>query len=77
VQVTSQRTQDQAQAAYTALQRKFPSVLGSQAPLIEAATLDSRGTFYRVSIPANSREAAVSFCENLKAAGGDCFVRRN
>lgn len=77
VQVTSQRTQDQAQAAYAALQRKFPSVLGGQSPLIEAATLDNRGTFYRVSIPAGTRDAAISFCESLKAAGGDCFVRRN
>ncbi|NBN62229.1 SPOR domain-containing protein [Pannonibacter tanglangensis] len=77
VQVTSQRTQEQAQSAYAALQRKFPSVLGGQAPLIEQATLDSRGTFYRVSIPAGSRDQAVSFCESLKAAGGDCFVRRN
>ena len=77
VQVTSQRTQDQAQAAYATLQRKFPSVLGGQSPLIEAATLDNRGTFYRVSIPAGTRDAAISFCESLKAAGGDCFVRRN
>lgn len=77
VQVSSQRTQEQAQAAFNDLQRRYGSVLGGVAPVIERADLGDRGTFYRVRIPAGSRDEAVALCDRLKAAGGDCFVRRN
>lgn len=77
VQVTSQRTPEQAQAAYSALQRKYPSVLGGQTPVIEPIEIEGRGTFYRVRIPSGSKDAADALCGNLQSAGGDCFVRRN
>ena len=28
------------------------------------------------TIPTTSREEAISLCESLQTAGGDCFVRR-
>lgn len=77
VQVTSQRTPEQAQTAYSALQRRYPSVLGSQTPVIEPIEIEGRGTFYRVRIPAGSKDAADALCGSLQSAGGDCFVRRN
>lgn len=77
VQVSSQRTQEQAQAAFGDLQRRYGSVLGGVSPVIERADLGDRGTFYRVRIPTSSRDDAISLCERLKSAGGDCFVRRN
>lgn len=77
VQVSSQRTADQARAAYQQLQRKFPSVLGSREPSIQAADLGDRGTFYRVRLPTQTRDAANQLCADLKAAGGDCFIGRN
>ncbi|MCA1296908.1 SPOR domain-containing protein [Stappia indica] len=77
VQVSSQRSQAQAQTAFDDLQRRYGSVLGGVTPVIEKADLGDRGTFYRVRIPAGSRDDAISLCERLKAAGGDCFVRRN
>ncbi|NRG18873.1 SPOR domain-containing protein [Rhizobiales bacterium] len=77
VQVSSQRTEDQARQAFEGLQGRFPSVLGSVTPVIQRADLGDRGVFYRVRIPASSRDEAIGLCENLKAAGGDCFVRRN
>ena len=77
VQVSSQRTQEQAQAAFGDLQRRYGAVLGGVSPVIERADLGDRGTFYRVRIPTSSRDDAISLCERLKAAGGDCFVRRN
>lgn len=77
VQVSSQRTEDQAQAAFSDLQRRYGSVLGGVTPVIQRADLGDRGTFYRVRIPAGSRDDAISLCERLKSAGGDCFVRRN
>ncbi|GGE80760.1 SPOR domain-containing protein [Stappia taiwanensis] len=77
VQVSSQRSQAQAQTAFDDLQRRYGSVLGGVTPVIQKADLGDRGTFYRVRIPAGSRDNAISLCERLKAAGGDCFVRRN
>lgn len=77
VQVTSQRSDAAARASFADLQRRFPQVLGNVQAVIVPAEIDGRGTFYRARIPATSREAAISLCENLQAAGGDCFVRRN
>ncbi|WP_417683943.1 SPOR domain-containing protein [Roseibium sp.] len=77
VQVTSQRSADAARDAYSGLQRRFPQVLGGRDAVIVAAEIPDRGTFYRARIPMTSREDAISLCEGLQAAGGDCFVRRN
>jgi len=76
VQVSSQRSESQAQAAYDGLQRRYPAILGSRSPVIQAANVEGRGTFYRVRIPTGSRDEANRLCESLKSAGGDCFVRR-
>ncbi|HQF30351.1 MAG TPA: SPOR domain-containing protein, partial [Hyphomicrobiales bacterium] len=78
VQVSSQRTEEQARAAFAGLQRKFPAVLGNQQPDIRRADLGDRGVYYRVRVgPMGSRDDANALCGQLKAAGGDCLVQRN
>ncbi|WP_153769309.1 SPOR domain-containing protein [Labrenzia sp. CE80] len=77
VQVTSQRSETAARDAYSSLQQRYPSILGSQSAVIVSAAIQDRGTFYRARIPMGSRNEALSLCESLQAAGGDCFVRRN
>jgi len=78
VQVTSQRSEGEAQSAFQALQRKFPGQLGNKAPIIHRADLGDKGTYYRAMVgPYPSSEAAASFCSSLKAAGGSCLVQRN
>ncbi len=77
VQVTSQRSESAARNAYAGLQRKYPGILGNRNAVIVSANIQDRGTFYRARIPAGSRAEAISLCESLKGAGGDCFVRRN
>ncbi|WP_299470584.1 SPOR domain-containing protein [uncultured Roseibium sp.] len=76
VQVTSQRSAAAASDAYAGLQRRYPSVLGNRNAVIVSADLGDRGVFYRARIPTASRQEAISLCESLKGAGGDCFVRR-
>lgn len=76
VQVTSQRSAAAASDAYAGLQRRYPSVLGNRNAVIVSADLGDRGVFYRARIPTGSRQEAISLCESLKGAGGDCFVRR-
>lgn len=78
VQVSSQKTEADAQASYKALQGKFPTVLGSRPPLIKRADLGEKGVFYRAMVgPFGSRDEAVQVCTNLKAAGGQCVIQGN
>jgi cell division septation protein DedD len=78
VQVTSQRSEQDARTAYSSLQKKFPSVLGSYQASIQPATVPDRGTYYRVRVgPFSSSTDASTLCSNLRSAGGDCVVSRN
>ena len=78
VQVSSQKSEADAQASFRALQGKFPAVLGSRAPLIKRADLGEKGVFYRAMVgPFGSPDEASQFCGSLKTAGGQCVVQRN
>jgi hypothetical protein len=78
VQVSSQRNEADAQASYRVLQGKFPTVLGSRAPLIRRADLGDKGVYYRAMVgPFGSSDEASQFCGGLKTAGGQCVVQRN
>jgi hypothetical protein len=78
VQVSSQKSESDAQASFRALQAKYPTVLGGRNPLIRRVDLGERGTFYRVQVgPFASADQANDLCGSLKAAGGQCIVHRN
>lgn len=78
VQVTSQRSEAEAQTAFRELQGKFPSQLAGHQPMIRRADLGEKGTYYRAMVgPFGSAEAAASLCSSLKAAGGSCIVQKN
>jgi hypothetical protein len=78
VQVSSQRNEADAQSSFRSLQGKFPSVLGSRAPLIKRADLGEKGVYYRAMVgPFGSPDEAKQFCGNLKSAGGQCVVQGN
>ena len=78
VQVTSQRSEAEAESEFKTLQAKFPGQLGSRQPIIHRADLGDKGTFYRALVgPFASSEAAAAMCSNLKAAGGSCIVQKN
>jgi hypothetical protein len=78
VQVSSQRSEAEAQAAYRGLQVKFPQQLGSRHAVFHRADLGDKGVYYRALVgPFATAEQASAFCTNLKAAGGSCFMQRN
>jgi hypothetical protein len=78
VQVSSQRSEEEAQAAFRSLQAKFPTQLGGRAPIIRRADLGEKGTYYRALVgPFASVEQAAEMCSSLKSAGGTCIVQRN
>jgi hypothetical protein len=78
VQVSSRRTEGEAEAAFRSLQARYSSVLGGHPHIIKRADLGSRGVYYRAMVgPFGSRHEAAELCGDLKAAGGDCIVQSN
>ena len=77
VQVSSQKSEADAQASFRSLQGKFPAILGSRESVIKRGETD-KGVVYRAQIgPFASSDEAIQFCVSLKTAGGQCFVPRN
>jgi cell division septation protein DedD len=76
IQIASLPSEADAQKSYKSLSAKFGSVIGGRGMDIKAADLPGKGTYYRVRIPAGSKEAAVSLCERYRSAGGSCMVVR-
>ncbi|MER8926974.1 SPOR domain-containing protein [Mesorhizobium sp. M0859] len=74
IQIASQPTVESAQATYQDLQRRYGSVLSGRTANIVRAEIAGKGTFYRVRVPAQSRNEAIKLCTSYKAAGGNCFV---
>ena len=78
VQVTSERSESGAQAAFRALQAKYASQLSGRQPIIRRADLGAAGIYYRALVgPFASAEKAAKMCSGLKAAGGDCIIQKN
>jgi hypothetical protein len=77
VQISAQRSQADAEASFRIMQAKYPSVLGGRQPIIRRKE-SSKGVYYGTQVgPFASRGDAIQLCEELKAAGGNCFVQRN
>jgi cell division septation protein DedD len=76
VQVSSQKSEADAESAYRGISSKYSSVIGGKPHTVRRADLGSKGVFYRAMIgPFASREDAVQLCSSLKQAGGDCVVQ--
>lgn len=78
VQLSAQKTQEEASASFRAMQAKYPSVLSGRQLLIRKKEVAGKGTFYGAQVgPFASRDGAVQLCEQLKSAGGNCMVQKN
>ena len=55
------------------------AILNDVVPMVIGTRMRSRGTqaFYRVRIPAATREAATEICNRLHKAGGACVVLKS
>ena len=75
VSVSSQDSESAAREAFRVVQGKYSSVLGSRSPVIKRVDLADGKTKYRAMVgPYRTRQEAVQFCTELKAAGGQCFI---
>jgi len=77
VQVSSQRSEAEAQAAFRGLQAKFPSQLGGHQLMVRRVELGAKGVYFRAMVgPFASAEEASKLCSSLKSAGGSCIVQK-
>ncbi len=75
VQLSSQRSAEQAQSTFRSLQRRYPNILSGYEPNIQRAEIAGKGIYYRVRVgPLANREAAGQLCNQIKASGGNCYV---
>jgi hypothetical protein len=78
VQLSSQRSEAEAQASYRSLQSKYPDQLSDRSVMIRRVDLGSKGVYYRAMVgPFASSDEASQLCSDLKAAGGQCLIQRN
>lgn len=74
VQLASQRSEADARTTAQALVARFGPLFGGASMEVQRVDLGERGIYYRVRVPATSLQAANTLCNNIKAAGGDCFT---
>ncbi|MBV8836585.1 MAG: lytic transglycosylase domain-containing protein [Alphaproteobacteria bacterium] len=79
VQLAGNFSKSLALAAYARTRTRFNTILGEVAPMVIGTRLRSRGAhaFYRVRIPAATRQAAAEICDRLHKAGGACVVLKS
>jgi len=79
VQVAGNFSKDRALASYARARERHAAILSDVMPMVIGTRIRSRGTraFYRVRIPAATREAATEICGRLHKAGGACVVLKS
>jgi hypothetical protein len=76
IQIASLPSEDEANKSFASLSKKFASVLAGRSHEIRKADIAGKGTFYRVRIPAGSKDEAAALCEQYRAAGGTCLISK-
>jgi hypothetical protein len=76
MQIASQPSAESAQATYQDLARRYGGILEGRGVNIVRADIEGKGVYYRVRIPAASRDEAIQLCTRYKSSGGSCFVSR-
>lgn len=76
VQIASQPSAESAKSTYEDLAKRYAGVIGGKGVNIVKAEIAGKGTYWRVRVPARSRDDAVSICNEYKAAGGNCFISK-
>ncbi len=76
LQLSSLRSADGAESAWTRIQRNHPDLLGDMSLFVQSAEVNGT-TYYRVQTgPFPSRATALDMCAQLKAEGQDCLVKK-
>jgi hypothetical protein len=73
VQLSAQRTEEDAQSALRAAQVKY-SVLAGYEVLIRKKDQGGRGVLYAAQVGPLARDEANGLCNRIKKSGGNCFI---
>src|SRR6516165_2325339 len=76
VQVSAQRTEEEARSAFRVAQSKYAVLAGYQV-LIRKKDRGRHGVFYAAQVGPLSPEEANGLCSRIKNAGGKCFTQEN
>jgi cell division septation protein DedD len=76
VQLSAQRTEEEAQSAFRAAQSKYAVLAGYQV-LIRKKDWGRRGVFFAAQVGPLARDEANGLCSRIKSAGGKCFTQEN
>jgi hypothetical protein len=76
IQLAGNFSKEIALASFARARQAYNAVLGEVRPMVIGTRLRSRGsrTFYRVRVPAATREAANRLCGRIRTLGGSCIV---
>ena len=76
VQLAGNFSKERALATFDRARRRVAAVIEDERPMVIGTRLRYRGTrtFYRVRVPAQTRQAATVLCNRIRAAGGSCVV---
>ncbi|MGC4025891.1 MAG: SPOR domain-containing protein [Mesorhizobium sp.] len=76
MQIASESSEAAAKATYQKMLGRYGNVLEGKGVNIVKADIAGKGTFWRIRIPAETRDAAAGMCNSFKSAGGKCFVTK-
>ena len=78
IQLAANFSKALALRSFSQAQASYAKVIGQARPMIIGTRLRSRGTqaFYRIRLPAQSRQAADELCGRIRTSGGACIVLR-
>ncbi|WP_207919241.1 lytic transglycosylase domain-containing protein [Methylobacterium segetis] len=76
IQLAANFSKALALRSFSQAQATYAKAIGQARPMVIGTRLRSRGTqaFYRVRIPAQSREDADALCGKIRTVGGACIV---
>ena len=76
IQLAANFSKALALRSFSQAQATYARVIGQARPMVIGTRLRSRGTqaFYRIRIPAQSREQADALCAKIHTVGGACIV---
>lgn len=78
IQLAGNFSKSLALQSFSRARTSYAGLIGEVRPMIIGTRLRNRGTraFYRIRIPAQSRQAADTLCGKIRHAGGACIVLR-
>lgn len=78
IQLAGNFSKSLALQTFSRARATYARVIGEVRPMIVGTRLRNRGTraFYRIRIPAESRQAADTLCGRIRGVGGACIVLR-